>query len=131
MANPVFPNIVTAEAVATKMSTGEDSSKFALEYEDPSLQTKMDGGYVVSRAKFTRPPRRTWTSGYTSISDTDRQTLANFYQAVMGGSIIFDWTCPQDKKVYQVRFVGGSLKFRYVGMGTTQLWDVTYQVQEA
>lgn len=131
MANPVFPNIVAAKPVTPKFSTGEDSKNFSLEYEDPSMVSKMDGGYVVSRAKFTRPPRRTWTSGYTSISNSDKAILENFYKSVMGGAVIFDWTSPQDGQVYQVRFVGGSLKFRYTGVGTSQLWDVTYQVQEA
>ncbi|MFM0095681.1 hypothetical protein PQQ87_08710 [Paraburkholderia nemoris] len=131
MTNPVFPNIVSAEPVSPQMSTGEDSKNFGIEYEDPSMQTKMDGGYVVSRAKFTRTPRRTWTSGYTSISNSDKQILSNFYQSVMGGSVIFDWTSPQDGQIYQVRFISGSLKFRYTGIGTSQLWDVTYQVQEA
>jgi hypothetical protein len=113
------------------MSTGEDSKNFSVELEDPSTQSKMDGGYVVSRATFTRAPRRTWNSGYTSISNADKTILENFYISVMGGATIFDWTSPQDKTVYQVRFISGSLKFRYTGVGTAQLWDCTYQVQQA
>ena len=127
MANPQFPNVASGT-----ISTGEDSRNMGRTLEDPSVQSKMDGGYVVSRPKFTRRPRRTWTSGFTSISNSDREALENFWDAVAGGSVIFDWINPQDSQTYQVRFLMPSgFKFRYVGMGYTQLWDTTYTVEEA
>jgi hypothetical protein len=118
-----FPHVLT---------TGEeqDSAKFSVEQEDPSMQTEMEGGYVVSRARHTRTPRRTWTSGFTYIKTAGKTELETFWTSVRGGSAIFQWRNPSDGLDYQVRFKG-PLKFTYVGRGTNQRWDVSFTVQEA
>jgi hypothetical protein len=127
MTNPVFPTL----------STGQDSSKYTRALEDVAMKTTMDGGYVVSRAKHTRAPRRTFTSGFTSIRKADKELLEAFYDTVKGGSVIFDWIDPTTQMgvsptpvTYAVRFTG-EFKWQYRGIGPTELWDVTFTLEQA
>jgi hypothetical protein len=120
--NPTFPADLAPE---------QDSKYYGVDHEDVALRTKVDGGYVVSRAKHTRRPRRTFSTGFTSIGEAQRQTLVDFYEAVKGGSVIFDWTDPITGDTIAVRFAEGGLPFKYVGMGPTKLWDVQFKLEEA
>lgn len=122
MTTPVFPHILTS-------GEGQDAKKFGFDLEDPAIKSDMEGGYVFSRARFTRAPRRTWTSGFTYISAASKAQLVTFWTTVMGGSVIFQWKNPSDLVDYQVRF-SDPLKFTYVGAGTNQRWDVTFKVEE-
>jgi hypothetical protein len=123
MPTPIFPST---------LSTGpmQDSAKFSVEHEDPAIQSTMDGGYVVSRPRHTRRPRRTWMSGFTYIQDADKAQLETFWQTVMGGSLIFQWKNPHDLADYLVRFKG-PLKFTYVGKRANRRWDISFSVEEA
>lgn len=121
MTNPVFPT----------MDKDQDSRFYGVELEDVAMKTKMDGGYVVSRAKHTRRPRRTFSTGFSGIGNPDRARLESFYDQVRGGADVFDWTDPIEQKVYQVRFADNKLSFRYVGIGISQLWDVQIRLEQA
>ena len=120
MTNPVFP----------KMDKEQDSKFYEISLEDVALKTQLDGGYVVSRAKHTRKPRKTFQTGYSSILNADRARLEAFYAQVRGGSVVFDWTDPIDKVVHQVRFAD-EMRFQYVGVGVAQLWDVQFKLEQA
>jgi hypothetical protein len=120
MTNPVFPT----------MTKAQDSKFYEIAQEDVTMKTAMDGGYVVSRAKHTRKPRRSFKTGFSGILNPDRVRLMDFYDLVHGGSVIFDWTDPIEHVVYQVRF-DGPMSFKYVGIGSSQLWDVQFQLQQA
>lgn len=120
MTNPVFPTLAMLQ----------DSKFYSVEQEDVGLKTTMDGGYVVSRAKHTRTPRRTFTTGFTTIRTADKALLEAFYTTVRGSSVIFDWTDPVSLTVYQVRFAD-KLTFKYTGMGAMQLWDVGVKLEQA
>jgi len=117
------------------LSTGQDSRYYTMQQEDTSLKTTMEGGYVVARAKHTRKPRRTFTSGFTDISDADKQLLEDFFDTV-NCAAIFTWVDPQSGMggappvAYQVRF-DGPLSYQYKGMGPTKRWDVTFTVVQA
>ena len=125
MTNPVFPTL----------STGSDSSKHSVTQEDVSIRTELEGGYVSSRPRHTRQPRRTFTVGYTEIGDADRYLLNTFYDQMKGGSVIFEWTDPETKMfdpdglTYQVRFKG-PLKWNYKGIGLARLWTVEFEVEQ-
>lgn len=128
MSNPVFPTLAKKP----------DSSQHVVEREDPALATEMEGGYVVTRARHTRTPRRTWTIGYSELRDADKQLLDNFWDTVRGPSVVFDWTDPESAmnggaaKTYQVRFLpGAALKWSYKGVGPLKVWYVTFQLQQA
>lgn len=120
MTDPVFP----------KMDKEQDSKYYGVELEDPAMKSKMEGGYVVSRARHTRKPRKTFTTGYTGILEPDRERLETFYNLVRGGSVIFDWTDPVQQITYKVRFAE-KIKFRYTGMGVSKLWDVSIILDQA
>lgn len=119
MTTPFFP----------PLSTTQDSKFYSVEMEDVALMSQMDGGYVVSRARTTKAPRTTFTTGFTSISNADMQTLQAFYASVMGGSVIFGWNDPITGTTWQVRFIDKKLNFKYTGLGIAQLWDVQFSLQ--
>lgn len=120
MTNPVFPTL----------AKDQDSKFYEIMQEDSGMVTKMEGGYVVSRAKHTRAPRKTFKTGYSSILNADRVLLMNFYATVRGSSVVFNWTDPIENVVYAVRFASQPV-FKYVGMGVAQLWDVSFQLEQA
>lgn len=120
MTNPVFP--ILTERPDTKL--------YGVEFEDQSTGSKMDGGYVVTRPKHTRSPRRTFSTGYTMLKPIDRAALDTFYRTVFGGSVIFDWIDPMTSVVYQVRFTS-KLAYKYSGVGTTQRWDISFTLEQA
>lgn len=120
MADPIFPTL----------SRGQDSKAMSVELEDKAMKTEMDGGYVVSRAKHTRKPRRKFTSGFSQLTDADKTALEDFWDLVGGGSVIFDWLNPSNNTVYKVRFAA-PISFKYSGMGGTNRWDVTFSLDQA
>lgn len=110
----------------------QDSAQHAVEQENPALATKMDGGYVVTRPRHTRRPRRTWTSGYTDANDAQKQAAQAFFDQVHGGSNMFYWWNPADKAWVLVRFTTDTvLSWKYSGTGGTNMWSTTFKVQEA
>ena len=113
-----------------KLSRDQDSQFYEVLLEDPSLKTTMEGGYVVSRAKHTRTPRRTFKTGYSGIGNADRALLEGFYDSVRGGAMIFNWRDPVSQLVWQVRF-GDKLALKYVGVGISQRWDVQITLEQA
>jgi hypothetical protein len=123
MTNPVFPTLALGKG-------GQDSTQYSIAIEDVAIKSEMEGGYVVSRARHTRTPRKTFTTGYKGITDADRTTLMNFYATVGGGAVIFDWTDPVNLTTWQVRF-DGDMTFRYSGIGPTKLWDVAFKLAQA
>lgn len=123
MSNPQFPTLALTNG-------GQDSKFYSEKLEDPSMKTTMEGGYVASRARHTRPPRITFTTGFSSISDADRKTLRDFWASVGGGSVIFDWQNPVDGITYAVRFAA-EMQFKYVGIGETKLWDCQITLEQA
>ena len=102
----------------------QDAKYFAEKMKDAAIRHEMDGGYTVTRARFTRAPRRTFTTGFSAISNADKSTLTVFYRQMKGGSEAFLWTHPISNEIINVRFVG-DLEAKYAGVGQTPLWDVT------
>jgi hypothetical protein len=120
MSNPVFPTL----------ADGQDSKLYSVEAENPAIKTETDGGYVISRAKHTRKPRKTFTTGYTSISDADKKKIEAFYDLVRGGSVIFDWEDTESGLTHQVRF-SAMPNYKYKGAGLLRRWDVAFSVEQA
>jgi phage-related protein len=113
----------------THESTGFDSHGYKVDFEDPSIMTEMEGGYMTSRPRHTRAPRRTFSLVWRSMVHADYQTLRTFYDARRGGSETFTWTDPETTTVYTVRFKGG-LSASYFGLGATKLWDLSLQLEQ-
>lgn len=112
----------------------EDSSKYGFEMEDVTIRSDMEGGYVTSRPRFTRPPRRTWKSGFTDISNADKLLLEEFYVS-KGGYQSFTYEVPVPniaggaKETVTVRFLEG-LSWEYKGFGDNPRWNVEFKVEE-
>ena len=119
MPNPIMPYV-----------TEQDSQYFMESPEDPAMRTDMEGGYEISRARFTRAPRRTYTSGFTRMTQTQKDALDTFYDSVKGGSVVFDWTHPQKNTVMQVRFTK-AMTAKYAGRGGVHYWDIQFEVRTA
>lgn len=124
MSNPAFPTLTGTFKLP-------DSKQFGLELEDPAQKTDIEGGYVITRPKHTRIPRKTWTGiSYVQLNSTDKAALESFWNTVKGGSLIFDWTNPEDGSLYLVRFKD-PVKFKYAGIGQTHYWDCSFSLQQA
>jgi phage-related protein len=109
----------------------QDSSKYQVQQENPAIASPMEGGYVLTRPRHTRRPRKTWTSGFQALTEAQKNTLQAFFDSCHGGSVIFNWTNPTDHTVVAVRFTTDTtLQFAYSGIGGTHQYDVTFKVQE-
>lgn len=106
------------------LSRGQDSAYFKVTQADPSMRTPTEGGYVYTRPRFTRRPRRTFVTGFTNISEADRALLEQFWNDTRGGSLAFDWTHPISGEVISVRFAHQKpLEFEYAGIGHWRRWN--------
>ncbi len=73
---------------------------------DPTIRSQSVGGYVTSRARFTRIPHK-WTIKYNWVTQANKNTIKTFVDdTVVGGSGNFDWLNPEDGVTYDVRFLG-------------------------
>jgi hypothetical protein len=120
--NPIYPTLPSGSL--------PDSRQFSQALEDPAMRTEMEGGYVSTRPKHTRTPRKTWSVAYQMLTDADKTELETFWNTVKGGSVIFDWTNPANDVVYQVRFKE-PLNFQYKGIAYTRRWDCSFSVEQA
>lgn len=101
----------------------QDSQHFGIDYEDKGLKGETDGGYVLSRPRHTRPPRKTFKTGFTEITQAQMNELEAFYEQV-GTYLKFNYTHPVKKTVHEVRF-GKNFSAKYKGIGSTSLWNIT------
>lgn len=112
------------------LSKDQDSKFYTVSHENPAVRSKMEGGYVVSRARFTRTPRRMFTTGFTDISNADKAALETFWDTKKGGSVSMVWVDPVLSESIVVRFTK-PLSFNYTGLGGTHLWTVQFELEEA
>jgi hypothetical protein len=111
------------------LSTGIDSSTFEQTIpEDPTASSESEGGYVITRPRFTRIPRKTFNFSFTDVSEADRVAFLDvFYaQTVLCSALNFNWTHPVTGIVHDVRFKSGSIpRATYRGKGTNYRWDIS------
>lgn len=93
---------------------------------DPTIRSQSEGGYVVTRPRFTRVPK-TFEFSYKMLPDADKDTLKAFEETVAFTSGIFVWTHPKTSATYNVRF-DKTLEFEYVEFG---YWSVAIKLNEA
>lgn len=106
------------------LSDKPDSKHYNMKKEDPAAKNKMEGGYVTSRPKFTRKPRRTFTIGYSTLRPADMKALEDFWDEVKGSSSKFTWLNQMTGESIVVRFTA-YWDARYVGKGLFKAWDVS------
>lgn len=102
----------------------EDSKHFTESSADPAKRYEMDGGYTVTRPRYTRLPRKTWTTGFTDLTDAEKNNFVAFWESKKGGSDSFTYLNPADATEYTVRFKGMP-KIKYTGMASLRRWDIT------
>lgn len=102
----------------------EDSKYFSVSQADPVKRAEVDGGYTVTRPRYTRLPRKTWTTGFSDLTDAEKDSFATFWDLKMGGADSFTYLNPADAVTYTVRFKGMP-KIKYVGMASLRRWEIT------
>jgi hypothetical protein len=116
------------------MISGHDSAKFSETHRaDPAVGFETEGGWVLSRARFTRRPPVIYTLGFTDLSNGDKRALENLYNDARGSSeIISGWLHPISGDATPVRFVQGSVpNYQYKGFRGIHRWNVSaFMIEE-
>ena len=100
-----------------------DVENFDETQEDPTMRSKTDGGYLFTRPRTTRRPRKSFTIGLIDMPDADKVALQTFWDQVTG-SVAFNWTHPVSAEVFVVRLMK-PIKFVQTGPGNSHRWDAT------
>ena len=93
---------------------------------DPTIRSRSEGGYVKTRARCTRIPRK-WHMVYDALSKTDKETLEEYEDDQQVGAGSFNWTNPLNSTTYSVRFAG---PVKYTMMGNVNFWTVAIDLEE-
>jgi hypothetical protein len=102
----------------------EDSKYYSEKQADPVMRSEAEGGYIITRARYTRKPRKTFTTGFTGITNAEKALIQDFWDTKMGGTEQFTWKNRANDILYTVRF-NGQPSFTYVGAGKLSRWDVS------
>jgi len=73
--------------------------------QDPAIRSRSDGGYITSRARFTRITRR-WTVRYEFVSKANKDIILSFENARLAGAENFIFSRPDYATAVNVRFLG-------------------------
>ena len=96
------------------------------ENEDAVLKSDFEGGYVHTRAKFTRLRKKFPGVLYRDMTDTDQSTLDTFETTtVHGGADSFNWTHPKSSVTYVVRFAK-PIKYTITEFG----WNFEFDLEQ-
>lgn len=102
---------------------------YAVGLEDTVLRSPTDGGYAMTRRKYTRARTTTLDFNWQYLSDDNYLILMTFYETTLAnGSLPFNFTLitATISRVYIVKFKNPP-KTTYVGMG---LWEITLNFEE-
>ena len=102
--------------------TKQDAAKFGFEQEDVGIRSEMEGGYVLTRPRHTRRPRRTYKTGFTDLSNAEKIQFEDFI-AEFGTYKAFNYTVPVVGTVINVR-LREIPKYEYKGAGANLRWDI-------
>lgn len=102
----------------------QDSRYFTEKHEDITIRGDLEGGFAYTRRRTTRDPRRVLTTGYTEISDVDKQTIEAFFLE-HGTFAEFNYLHPIQNNTIIVRLKSNSVNYQYVGSGGNHLWTIT------
>ena len=100
-----------------------DTAKMSLGVTNPAFSVETDAGVVFTRKRFTMPPKRQFSIGFTNISEADKELLYDFWDEYRGSSSPFTYTDWMTGVQYTVRFNSVPV-FRYQGRGAYRRWDV-------
>lgn len=86
------------------LSQKEDQQYFGRTSDDPSIRAPVEGGYEISRPRYTRAPRRVWKTGFSLLNEDDLAALDAFWTTVQGCSAAFHYTLPTTSETVLVKF---------------------------
>jgi hypothetical protein len=89
--------------MSTWPTIAQANFEYPEEWDDPAIRSEMEGGYTITRPRYTRI-RRKWNLQWNAMSGTDYGLLTAFWAATRGGSLSFSWTCVTDGTTKTVRF---------------------------
>jgi hypothetical protein len=104
------------------IASKQDSKFFSETQIDETVRGELEGGYAHTRPRTTRAPRMKFTTGFTSLSTADKDTLAVFF-ALKGTHTSFVYTHPVSAITYACRFLAVP-NYKYTGVGVLNRWDV-------
>jgi hypothetical protein len=99
--------------------------------EDSTIRSPFEGGYVQTRARFTRT-RENFSFQFRYITNADKVILKNLLNAVKIGADSFTFHHWNDTD-YTVRFVKSptfSCVFRPQDLESSSYWDVQIDLQQ-
>ena len=106
---------------------------FTTKIKDPSLQSEMENGMVLSRPRFTRVSK-IFILKWTALPAADYAQLRDFYcNTVYGGSKAFEWNYPvvpndsYSGQLFNVRFASEDISFELTAPG---YYSGTVTIQE-
>ena len=118
-----FPTILRRVGLTQTPIVNEEIAAF-----DPTVRSQYEGGYVSSRSRFTRIPRR-WDVKYEWMTTVNKGTLQTFEEARGVGSESFTWTNPMDSTSYTVRFLE-PVRYTPTLLTNFQYWTVEFILEE-
>ena len=108
--------------------TRKPQEGFEEEYEDSVLRSDFEGGYEITRQKYTRMRKSFKNLKWVGLNATDKTAMDTFVTTtVKGGADSFNWTHPVTNTVHVVRFVKPpvfSPKF------DGSIWEMTCELRE-
>lgn len=110
MSNPDFP-----------LAAKQDSKYFSSGQENIAVTGSLEGGYTHSRRRTTRPPRKTFTTGFTHLTQPEIDTLAAFYDSV-GQFGHFEYAHPVKGTAHTCRITSWP-RAKYIGAGSYKRYD--------
>lgn len=115
-------------SIGGRFSAGDYEVGAAL---DPTIRSDFEAGYVQTRARFTRIPKR-WPITYRDTPDADKETVEAFEATLGVGSDSFNWTDPATGDTHTVR-LAGPIRYKpthqFIIPGTTH-WTLTMTLEE-
>lgn len=106
----------------------EDSESFNEKMNDPAIRVESDGGFVVTRSRYTRLPTRVIQTKFKDITNAEKAHIMSLYNAMRGGSNSFQYIHPTTGESLEVRFIEG-LQFDHKGFTNHPRWDVTLKLE--
>jgi len=107
---------------------GQDSAYYNISLEDNTIRNATDGGYELTRARNTRKPRKTFSTGFTEMNQSDFEIFTDFWNYYTGAKIFY-WVNPVDFVTRSVRF-SDMPKISYVGVGGFAKYNIEVTLKE-
>jgi hypothetical protein len=112
-----FPTL----SVSPEIDSWEDEVSY-----NPTIRSEYEGGYILTRPRFTRIIRK-WNVVYKGISDTEMQQVKDFENSIYVGSDAFEWLNPVDNVIYTVRLLE---PIKYKMINNKYYWQISLVLEQ-